>query len=124
MGMLPPVRPESPVKARARAVSLALATLALSPLLLSPTAALASLELARNRNCVACHAVDKTLIGPSFKDIAARYGRDRDAVARLARKVREGGVGVWGNKVTPMPANPQVSEEEATTLVRWILEQR
>ena len=100
---------------------LALSALALSPLLGGPLPAEASMELARSRNCVACHAVDKTLIGPSFKAIASRYARDRDAVEHLARKVREGSVGVWGDKKTPMPANPQVSDEEATTLVRWIL---
>jgi len=79
----------------------------------------ASAELAKTRNCNACHAVDKKLIGPSFKDIAAKYAADKDAPARLAKKVREGGVGAWGQ--IPMPANPQVSAEEANALVRWIL---
>ncbi len=71
---------------------------------------------------MACHAAEKKLIGPSYKDIAAKYASDKDAVARLSKKVREGGVGVWGQ--IPMPANPQVSEDEANTLVKWVLSTR
>jgi len=81
--------------------------------------ALASTDLAKSRNCLACHATDKKLVGPSFKDIAAKYANDKDAVAKLSRKVREGGSGVWGQ--VPMPPNPQVSPDEAATLVKWIL---
>ena len=83
---------------------------------------LADAELARAKNCMACHAVDKKLIGPSYKDVAAKYAGDRNAVAKLAKKVRDGGVGVWGQ--IPMPANPQVSAEEATKLVTWVLGQK
>ena len=79
----------------------------------------ASLDLAKAKNCTACHAVDKKLIGPSYKDVAAKYASDKDALAKLSKKVREGGVGVWGQ--IPMPANPQVSADEATTLVKWLL---
>jgi cytochrome c len=82
----------------------------------------ASTELARSKNCMACHAAEKKLIGPSYKDIAAKYVSDKDAVAKLSKKVREGGVGVWGQ--IPMPANPQVSEDEANTLVKWVLSTR
>lgn len=82
----------------------------------------ASADLARAKNCAACHAVDKTLIGPAYRSIASRYANDRNALAQLTRKVREGGVGAWGP--VPMPANPQVSPEEAQTLVRWVLQQR
>ncbi len=82
-------------------------------------AAHASPELAKSRNCVACHAVDKKLIGPAYKDIAAKYASDKDAITRLAKKVRAGGVGVWGQ--IPMPANPQVSDDDAITLVTWVL---
>lgn len=78
-----------------------------------------SLELARSKNCVACHSVDKKLIGPAFKDIAAKYAGDKTAADRLAKKVRSGGVGVWGQ--IPMPANPQVNDQEALALVNWIL---
>lgn len=82
-------------------------------------AAFASAELAKAKNCLACHAADKKLVGPSYKDIAAKYASDKDAAAKLAKKIREGGVGVWGQ--IPMPANPQVSEAEALTLARWVL---
>ena len=82
-------------------------------------AASASADLAKTKNCTACHAVDKKLIGPSFKDIAAKYASDKEAVAKLSKKVREGGTGVWGQ--VPMPANPQVSADEAATLVKWVM---
>ncbi len=84
--------------------------------------AVASAELAREKNCAACHAPDKKLIGPAYRSIAAKYASERNAVARLTKKVREGGVGVWGP--VPMPANPQVSEDEAQALVKWVLQQR
>ena len=79
-------------------------------------------ELAKAKNCLACHAIDKKLVGPSYKDVAAKYATDKDAVAKLSKKVREGGVGVWGQ--VPMPANPQVNEQEAQTLVKWVLSQK
>ena len=82
----------------------------------------ADAELARAKNCMACHAVDKKLIGPSYKDVALKYASEKNAGPQLAKKVREGGVGVWGQ--IPMPANPQVSAEEATKLVNWILGQK
>jgi len=81
--------------------------------------ALASEQLAKDRNCLACHATDKKLVGPAYKDIAAKYKADKNAQATLVKKVREGGVGVWGQ--IPMPAHPQVNEQEAQTLVKWIL---
>jgi cytochrome c len=76
-------------------------------------------KLAQSKNCLACHQVDKKLVGPSYKDVAAKYGNDKDAEAKLVKKVREGGTGVWGQ--IPMPPNPAVSEAEAKTLVKWIL---
>jgi cytochrome c len=84
--------------------------------------ALADAELARAKNCMACHAIDKKLIGPSYKDVAMKYASDRNAAPKLAAKVRDGSVGVWGQ--IPMPANPQVSADEATKLVGWILGQK
>ena len=84
--------------------------------------ALADAQLARAKNCMACHSLDKKLIGPSYKDVAMKYAGDKNAVAKLAKKVRDGGVGVWGQ--IPMPANPQVSDEEAVRLVNWILVQK
>ncbi|MFN3295783.1 c-type cytochrome [Caldimonas sp.] len=82
-------------------------------------AAWADDELYKTKNCMACHRVDRSSLGPSFKSIAAKYAGDQGAEERLAAKIREGGVGVWGQ--VPMPAQPQVSAEEAKTLARWIL---
>jgi len=81
----------------------------------------AQADLAKQKNCLACHATDKKLVGPSYKDVAAKYKGDKDAPAKLAKKIREGGVGVWGQ--VPMPANPQVNEQEATSLAKWVLSQ-
>jgi len=89
---------------------------------LASAGAFAQADLAKAKNCLACHAVDKKLVGPAYKDVAAKYANDKDAPARLAKKVREGGVGVWGQ--VPMPANPQVSEAEAQSLVKWVLSQK
>ena len=93
-----------------------------SALALGSGAAFASADLAKAKNCLACHAVDKKLVGPAFKDIAAKYAKDSGAAANLAKKVREGGSGVWGQ--VPMPPNPQVSAEEAATLASWVLSQK
>jgi S-disulfanyl-L-cysteine oxidoreductase SoxD len=76
-------------------------------------------ELAKASNCTACHAQSARLVGPSFKDIAARYKSDPQAEDKLTGKVRNGAQGVWG--AIPMPANPALKEEEARSLVRWIL---
>jgi len=84
--------------------------------------ALASPELAKAKNCMACHAPATKLVGPSFKDIAARYGADKDAEDKLVVKVQKGSTGVWGP--VPMPANPQVNDADAHTLVKWILSQK
>ncbi|MEI7443400.1 MAG: c-type cytochrome [Burkholderiales bacterium] len=99
-----------------------IASLASAAALLAAAPAHASLDLAKAKNCTACHAVDKKLIGPSYKDVAAKYANDKDAVAKLSKKVREGGVGAWGQ--IPMPANPQVNADEAATLVKWVLTQK
>ena len=96
-----------------------IAALAAVGAVLVSTAASAQLELAKQKNCLACHTVDKKLVGPAYKDVAKKYENDKDAVPRLAKKVREGGVGVWGP--IPMPANPQVHEAESLQLVKWVL---
>lgn len=75
--------------------------------------------LALKKNCMACHAVDKKLVGPSYKEVAAKYANDKAAVDKLTTKVVKGGSGAWG--AIPMPANTQVSEAEAKSLVQWIL---
>ena len=81
--------------------------------------ALADLQLATAKNCMACHAIDKKLVGPSYKDVAAKYAGQKDAVDKLAAKVMKGGSGVWGP--VPMPANTQVNPEEAKKLAAWVL---
>ena len=81
--------------------------------------AAASLELAKKDRCLTCHAVDKKMMGPSFKDIAAKYKGQADAPAKLAVKVKKGGTGVWGK--VPMPPNASVSDDDIKTLVSWIL---
>ena len=96
---------------------LVLSALALS---LPSGAALADDELYKTKNCFACHRIDRNHLGPPFKTIAAKYVEDKDADVNLAKKIREGTVGVWGS--VPMPAQPQVTEAEAATLARWILE--
>lgn len=98
----------------------ALLTLAALAAIAGP--ALADMKLATDKNCMACHAVDKKLVGPSFQDIAAKYAGQKDAVDKLAVKVQKGGSGVWGP--IPMPANTQVNDADAAKLVTWVLAQK
>jgi cytochrome c len=84
--------------------------------------AFAQADLAQKKNCMSCHAVDKKVLGPSYKDVAAKYAGQKDAVDKLTQKVLKGGAGVWG--AVPMPANTQVSEAEAKQLVQWVLTQK
>jgi cytochrome c len=90
--------------------------------LLTSSAAFASAELAKSKNCVACHSVERKMIGPSYKAVAERYGKDESAIKVLSEKIVTGGGGNWG----PMPMPPQagVSPEEAEALVKWILSQQ
>ena len=81
--------------------------------------ALADQKLATSKSCMGCHGVDKKLVGPAFKDIAAKYRSDQAAADKLASKIIKGGSGVWGT--LPMPANPQVSEADARKLATWVL---
>jgi len=81
--------------------------------------AVADEALAKAKNCLACHATDKKVLGPSYKEVAAKYAGQKDAADKLAAKVIKGGVGVWGQ--IPMPANAQVNEAESKKLVAWIL---
>jgi len=80
---------------------------------------LADQALATSKNCMACHAVDKKLVGPAFKDVAKKYAADKTAADKLATKIIKGGSGAWGP--VPMPANPQVSEAESKKLAAWVL---
>ncbi|HEV7617962.1 MAG TPA: c-type cytochrome [Burkholderiaceae bacterium] len=84
--------------------------------------AMANADLAKAKNCMACHATANKVVGPAFKDVAAKYAGQKDAEDKLTQKVLKGGSGVWGP--VPMPANGQVSEAEARTLVKWILSQK
>jgi cytochrome c len=84
--------------------------------------ALADQALATAKNCMACHAVDKKLVGPSYKEVAAKYAGQKDAVDKLAGKIMKGGSGVWGP--VPMPANAQVNEADAKKLAAWVLTQK
>lgn len=90
--------------------------------LLAAAPAFASAELAKAKNCLACHAVATKLVGPAYKDVAAKYAADKTAAATLATKIQKGGVGVWGQ--IPMPPNPQVNEAEAKALATWVLSQK
>lgn len=99
-----------------RNLALALAALVVS----SP--ALASPELARGKNCVACHHAERRMIGPAYTLIAARYANDSAAVGTLATRIMSGGSGNWGPM--PMPAQPNVSREEAEALAAWIMSLR
>ena len=81
--------------------------------------AFADQALATSKNCMACHAVDKKLVGPAYKDVAAKYAGQKDAVDKLSVKIIKGGSGVWGP--VPMPANTQVNEAEAKKLAAWVL---
>jgi cytochrome c len=98
--------------------------------LISLAAALTSVQapvfadqaLAQAKNCMACHAVDKKMVGPSYQDVAKKYAGNKDAAAMLAEKIQKGstpGKGNWG--AIPMPANPQVSPADATKLAAWVL---
>ena len=86
---------------------------------LASGSALANADLAKARNCMACHSVGNKVVGPAFKDVAKKYTGQSDAEDKLTQKVMKGGSGVWGQ--VPMPANAQVSDAEAHTLVKWIL---
>lgn len=82
----------------------------------------ANSDLAHAKNCIACHNISVKVIGPAFKDVAAKYRGDPKAVDTLAAKIIKGGSGVWGS--VPMPSNTQVNEAEAKQLAKWVLQQK
>src|SRR5512138_77365 len=86
--------------------------------LLASTPVLADEALAKKHNCTACHAIDKKLVGPAYKDVAAKY-KGQNVAAKLQEKVKKGGQGVWGP--VPMPPNAAVADADVKTLVAWIL---
>ncbi|MGH8820979.1 MAG: c-type cytochrome [Rhodoferax sp.] len=83
------------------------------------TPALADLALATSKNCMTCHSIDRKVIGPAFKDVAAKYAGQPAMVDVLAAKIMHGGGGVWGP--VPMPANTQVTAAQAKELASWVL---
>lgn len=87
--------------------------------LLSTGPAIADAELFKKSNCMACHAVDQKRVGPPLKDVAAKYSGDSGAVEKLARKIKAGGSGVWGQM--PMPPQPQVTDADAKLLAEYVL---
>ncbi|MEO6352832.1 MAG: c-type cytochrome [Burkholderiaceae bacterium] len=91
-------------------------------LLIGSNSALAAsgADLAQKNGCMACHSMDKKVLGPAFIDVAKKYKGNADAVALLSKKIKEGGSGVWGP--IPMPANgPKVSDADIKTLAEWVL---
>ena len=86
---------------------------------IAATPALASEELGKKNACTACHAIDKKLVGPAYKEVAKKYKGDAKAEAMLFDKVKKGGSGNWGQ--VPMPPNANVKDEDVKALVKWIL---
>ena len=82
-------------------------------------AADSGLSLAQKNACMSCHSVDKKIVGPAYKDVAAKYKGNTGAEAKLIEKVKRGGAGVWGQ--VPMPPNPQVKDADVKTIVHWVL---
>ena len=96
------------------------ALLAASTLLVASAAVADQLEdMMKKNGCGACHAEDKKVIGPSYKDVANKYRGDASAPAKLAEKVKKGGSGVWGP--VPMPPNPNVKDDDVKKMVQLIL---
>jgi len=101
-------------------MKLALVTIAGAALFAAGAAQAQSAEdLLKKSGCTACHANDKKVVGPAYKDVAAKYKGDAKAAAMLADKVKKGGVGAWGQ--VPMPPHPQVSEADIKTMVAYVL---
>lgn len=80
--------------------------------------AVASPELAKSKNCMGCHAVNRKMVGPAYKDVAAKYKGDKKAADALAATIKAGGSGKWGP--VPMPPN-NVTDDEAKKLAQWVL---
>ena len=93
-----------------------------SLMLTAPARAAGEAELAKKSGCLNCHALDRKILGPAYRDVAAKYRGDAGAAARLGAKVKAGGGGVWGPM--PMPPNVQVADKDIATLVTWILGQK
>ncbi|MEM7377318.1 MAG: c-type cytochrome [Pseudomonadota bacterium] len=86
---------------------------------LSSVALANPMKLAESKACLACHGIDNRIVGPAYKDVAAKYGNSEEAKAKLLKKVKAGGAGVWGD--IPMPSQAHVSDDDLDTIVSWIL---
>ena len=102
---------------RTLAILLAAASLAVATS--AAAAAQSGEELIKKYGCTACHSVDKKVVGPAYKDVAAKYKGDASAPAKLFDKVKKGGSGVWGQ--VPMPPNPQVPDADLKAIISWVL---
>jgi cytochrome c551/c552 len=120
-----PPKPAASAAAAAPAAAPALVAAAAAPPAAAPAAAPAAGDasaLLQKNGCLACHALDKKVLGPSYKEVAAKYAGDKDAAAALEKKVKAGGVGVWGQ--IPMPPNPAASDADVQAMVKYILAQK
>jgi cytochrome c len=104
---------------RATPMRITLQWLAVIGLLVCEGPARAEMDLVMKKNCLACHQIDKRKYGPNFKEVAAKYADQKNATEVLAKKIRRGGTGVWGQDV--MPPQPQVSAKEALALATYVL---
>ena len=102
-------------------IAIALASAGALAVLAAPMPAAANEALAKKHNCMACHQVDKKVVGPAFREVAERYRGKPEAVGQLAERLKTGGSGNWGG--VPMPPNPDLAESDARALVKWILGQ-
>jgi cytochrome c len=98
-------------------MKLLVAVAAVAALMSAP--AFANMDLAKKNACMACHAVDKKLVGPAYQEVAKKYAGKKDAAANLAKSIKAGGAGKWGP--VPMPAQSALSEADALALANWIL---
>ena len=99
-----------------------IATAALAVVAATPVRAQNVDDLLKKHACLSCHAVDKKLVGPSYKEVAAKYRGQAGTEKTLAEKVKKGSVGVWGQ--IPMPPNAAVPDGDINTMVKWILSQK
>lgn len=79
-------------------------------------------KLAQANGCMTCHQIDKKILGPSYKDVAAKYRGNAGAEAAMVKKVKEGGKGAWGEMA--MPPNAHVKDADIQVIVKWILAQK
>ena len=93
--------------------------LPLAAAMLVSAPAFANSDLAKKNGCLACHAVDKKVVGPAYQDVAKKYAGDASAEAKLVEKIKTGGKGVWGP--VPMPPHPQISDADRLKLAQWVL---